>query len=385
MVTGFFCSQNSEIPIVAVHGVPGGIFSTDQHFQRLKSAGFTHSFAHYPDLNDAKSALKEAEKNNIKLIISTPGIFSDTEATVKILMHYPALFAYYVKDEPSPSDFAETKYFSDKIRKVDSSALVYINLLPNYAPKELLGGNSYKRYAESFLENLQVPFLSFDNYPVQTNGIRKDWHSNLDDIRETAKKFNLPFWAFANSTIHFNYPEPTVSALKLQHFSNLLYGAQGLQYFTYWTNENDDFWIKGNYGYAIVDGKGNPTPTFDKVKQVNKQINNLAWVFKNSTVNRIFQVDYKSYKHKNIDIPTNYFFSVSFNRSNALVSHLSNANYNFIAIQNISISKKMNFSYTLKKEIFKINNLDGKKYIVLPGKHQLNIDAGDVLIFCYPK
>ena len=42
------------------------------------------------------------------------------------------------------------------------------------------------------------------------------------------------------ATKHWKYPHPTLATLRLQMFSDLAYGAQGLQYFTYWTPVNSE-------------------------------------------------------------------------------------------------------------------------------------------------
>jgi len=38
---------------------------------------------------------------------------------------------------------------------------------------------------------------------------------------------------------HIVYPQPEMSHLRIQAYTNLAYGAQGLEYFTYQTPVND--------------------------------------------------------------------------------------------------------------------------------------------------
>ena len=83
--------------------------------------------------------------------------------------------------------------------------------------------------------------VSFDNYPVTNEGVRQLWYENLMIIAEESEKAGLPFWAFAMSVPHWNYPVPTLASLRMQMYTNLAYGAQGLQYFTYWTPGPEPF------------------------------------------------------------------------------------------------------------------------------------------------
>ena len=82
--------------------------------------------------------------------------------------------------------------------------------------------------------------VSFDHYPVISDGkgpasLRGEWYENLEIVSAAARKAGKPMWAFALSVPHSSYPAPTPAHLRLQVFSNLAYGAQVIQYFTYWT------------------------------------------------------------------------------------------------------------------------------------------------------
>ncbi len=98
------------------------------------------------------------------------------------------------------------------------------------------------------------------------NKIHNKWYENLEQIRHYSILKNKNFWAFANATVFDLYSQPTIASLKLQMYSNLLYGAQGLQYFTYWTLD-DDNWKKNKFGHAIVDSRGNSTVTYSIVQK----------------------------------------------------------------------------------------------------------------------
>ena len=125
------------------------------------------------------------------------------------------------------------RHWADQIKAADSTHFCYLNLLPNGVDEQALG-DTYRGYVNRFINEVQLPLVSFDCYPVIGDQVRHNWYENLEIIADESKKANLPFWAFALSTAHTPYPIPTMSELRLQMYSNLAYGAQVLQYFTYW-------------------------------------------------------------------------------------------------------------------------------------------------------
>ena len=84
-----------------------------------------------------------------------------------------------------------------------------------------------------------------------------------------------------------SYPEPEIGHLRLQVFTNLLYGARGIQYFTYWTPKTDnENMIAGKEYYFTgpVLPDGQKSPVYERVKKVNQEIKNLSSIFAHSTV-----------------------------------------------------------------------------------------------------
>ncbi len=376
-------SQNKEIPIFAFHGVPPGRFSTKEQFIRMKSAGINICYTVYTSKEDAIKALNASQAAGTKLIINIRALNIGIENVVNLFKNHPALYGYALADEPSPNLFAGLQKNILDIRKLDNKHAIYINLHPNYVPREVIDGLSYEKYVKNFVEQVPVQFISFDHYPIVKNEIRENWYENLEIIRNISNQSNLPFWAFACSTVHYNYLQPTLSGLKLQQFSNLLYGAQVLQYFTYWTLTYEDNWVKEKYGYSIVDGLGNPTSTYNLVKKVNKQIQKLAWVFLDSKVNQIYhignQIPFGTVKLKSIP---KEFQTFSTNGKDAIVSFMSNGKNKFIIVQNKSLTQNLNFDYKIKKKLSRVNNTTGKKENLLSSKrYESNILPGDILIF----
>ncbi|WP_144282357.1 hypothetical protein [Chryseobacterium echinoideorum] len=378
-----FFSQNKLIPILAFHGVPQGEYSTKEHFLNMKNVGIDICYNSYNNSFEALKALDAAQQAGVKIVVRVPTLFTDTENTVKLFKKHPALYGYYIFDEPSPKEFDKLKILIDTISKYDSKHIFYINLFPNYVGKDVIRNYTYKQYLEAFISKVNPSYISFDYYPIANNNVRKGWYSNLEDIRDISKINNIPFWAFACSTIHFNYLAPTTEGIKLQQFSNLLYGAQSLQYFTYWTNTFEYIWIKDKYGNGIVDDKGMPTATYDIVKNVNQQIQRLAWVFVGAKSDQVFhignQIPEGTFKLPSLPKGFSFF---STNGKDALISYMSNGKNNFIIVQNKSLEKKLKLEYKLRLKMKKVNNNTGKTESQVIGKKSVDyILPGDILIF----
>ncbi|UOU96726.1 hypothetical protein MUU74_09485 [Chryseobacterium daecheongense] len=381
-------SQNKRIPIFAFHGIPPGEYSTKENFLTMKNAGIDICYTLFNTNEEVLHALDAAQEAGTKLVIRVQSLFSDTENSVNLFKNHPALYGYCIADEPSPSQFDELIEIVKKIKRFDSEHVIYINLFPNYVSREVINGYNYQDYLNAFLQRIPVDFLSFDHYPIINNNVRGDWYSNLETVRNVSLKHKINFWAFACSTIHYSYLQPTVAGIKLQQFSNLLYGAQGLQYFAYWTLTYEYNWVKEKYGYSIVDGRGNPTPTYNVIKTVNQQIQRLAWVFSGAKSNSVFHMgdDIPKGTIELKAIPKQFLSFTINNNSNALVSFMSNHDKKFIIIQNKSLGENLTLSYKLKLPLNKVNNNTGKILSLVRSKKYTNVILpGDILIFTYDK
>lgn len=379
----FSFPQNNKVPIIAFHGVPSGKFSTEEQFINMKSAGIDICYTVFNSKEEVIKALNASQTAGTKLIINIKALQIDIKNAVNLFKNYPALYGYALADEPSPIQFDDLRKDILQISSLDKKHIIYINLYPNYVPKQLINDLSYENYVKKFVEQVPVKFISFDHYPIIKNEVRENWYENLETIRNISAQNNLPFWAFACSTIHYSYFQPTLQGVRLQQFSNLLYGAQALQYFTYWTLSYEDNWKKEKYGYSIVDDQGNPTPTYNIVKKVNLQIQRLAWVFFGANSDKVYHTgtEIPEGTSKLISVPKGFkYFST--NGKNALVSLMSNGKNRFVIIQNKSLNNNITLDYQLGEPMKIVDNFSGKtKNISSTKKLKASILPGDVLIF----
>ena len=243
--------QMEEFPILAWFSVLGDEV-TKERYVEMREAGFNISFSHFGTAQEVERALNESNGTGVKILMTCKELEQEPEKTVLHFKDHPNLMGYFLRDEPTCREFDELAKWAKRIKSVDSSKLLYLNLFPNYASLGHLGVKTYLEYVERFIKEVQLGLVSFDHYPICFEGVRPEYYANLEDIAKAAKAAGEPFWAFALSTAHDPYPVPNDAHIRFQIFSNLAYGAQGLQYFTYTT----PLGTRWNFHNAPIDENG---------------------------------------------------------------------------------------------------------------------------------
>jgi hypothetical protein len=262
-------------PVMAWNSVP----STDPAvLKKMSDCGFTVAGFATKDQLDAVHAA------GMKAIVSDPRVggydwnnvdAADARKKVSALVAevnaHPAVFGYYLRDEPVAALFPGLEKVASVVRELAPGKWPYINLFPNYANVAQLGAPTYEAYLDQFIETCHPPVLSYDHYALlDTGGLRENYWQNLEQMRAAARKAKAPFWNIVLANAHFDYREPTAADLRFEVYSTLAYGGRGLSYFTYFAP------AVGNYRAAAIDQFGNETPTWRNLQNINLQIKKLA-------------------------------------------------------------------------------------------------------------
>jgi len=371
-------ASDKPLPIMVWAGIPEGETNAER-FNELKEMGITINLSNYPTTDAMQKALELAQQTGIKMIASCPELKSDAETTVKRFMNQPALAGYFLRDEPIRKDFAELGAWAKKIEAIDSKHFCFVNLISSIHPTntEALGTTSYADYVNTFVSEVPSKLLSFDFYPVLNDGIHERWYEGLEIFSAETRKLGKPFWAFAlASSYNELHPVPTISALRLQLFSNLAYGAQGLEYWAYW--------MSPGLRSAPIGLDGKRTVTYDRIKAVNKEIQDLAGVFVGSKV--------LSVRHTGVVIPrgTTRLSTLpsaikvfETEGAGALVSTLENGANTFFVVVNHDLNKPMTMTIfgdeSLKKVLKDGSVVKADKYA-----NTTEVEPGDMAIYLFP-
>jgi hypothetical protein len=269
------------LPIYACVSIPGGAFSTPERYRELAEAGFTTSLTGFGNLTQALAALTAATGTGVSVFVACPELTSDTANAVETLRTHPALAGYHLSDEPSAAAFGDLAAWTKKIQAIDTSHPCYINLLPTYANTTQLGTPTYQEYIDRFVDTVPVPLISFDHYPTSTGPVQSGHFENLEIVAAAARRVRKPFWGFYQATLFAaTQPSRTLAQLRFESFTNLAYGAQCIQAYTYWTTFPED-------REAPIDRDGKRTPTYALIKQVNHEIRAWSRVFKDAQVESV--------------------------------------------------------------------------------------------------
>lgn len=385
---------DGEMPVLAWVGIPEGE-TTIERFKELKASDININYSNYSSIKAVEKALDLADQTGVKLIPFCPELKLEPEKTVKQLMKHPALFGYHLRDEPNAKDFPELATWIKRIQAIDKQHPCYINLFPNYGNEERFfekgyvlqsGKDIYEEYVHVFLRDVPVSFISFDHYPViENNGIRTlrpEWYKNLEIIAAASKKSGLPFWAFARSVAYGRSPIPTIAEIKLQMYSNLAYGAQGLQYFTYWTPDINSRW---DFHHAPIDLDGKRTEVYDRIQQVNQVIQHLTGVFLNATLVWVShtgkQIPQGTRRIARLPDPIKILETSD---GGAVVSLLEKQNQRFLVIVNRDFQNPMKLTIATDESVKRILK-DGTLVAANTYTHSIEVDPGDITLYTWKK
>jgi hypothetical protein len=279
------------LPLTGGPDFPIGLFwpphpyaSTAQRFAEIKNAGFDFIISgnYAGDGNIFQYQLGLARDSGLKMLISddiqirnmsrwfsisdtTTDFLSVTPAEASALYirardaygPYSSLAGFNFYDEPGAGWFATLAKALSISRELAPQLLPYINLLPS----------DDATYYRNFVDVVQPSLISFDRYPLLSEG-REDanYFHNWAIVRDAALHGDIPAWVFIQTLAYNNHREPTAAELLWQVNISLAYGAKGIQYFTYWTPEA----ARGEgFGPALITVDGKRTSRYDAAKQIN--------------------------------------------------------------------------------------------------------------------
>ena len=369
------CADN-EMPIIAYWGVPDWK-TFDDDFRTFSECGFTVSIYPYKSLEAMVKACRTADKYGVKILGKCPEMASSPQKVALALKKERGFFGYLMKDEPSLPEITQQQKNIELLRSTDSTHLFYINMLPYYADWTLTAAKAknYEEYIRA-ASRTSCQQLSFDYYPIVKKKIRDTWYYNLELMRKESLRSGKPFWGFILSVPHVDYPQPTMGSLRLQAYANLAYGAQALQYFTYWTPDASKEY---DFHDAPISPQGKKTKTYPLVQAMNNELKVVVRLFygaKNFTVRHI--VDIPMGTTQLTTAPANLSSLKVKGKKGAIVSQFEKDNHLYLAIVN------KNHLSTMTVQIKLLN--DNPKHITKSlteeaVKDKYTVQAGDLLLF----
>ena len=371
-----------EFPILAWYSVLPDSNLTRERYMELREAGFNISFSHFNNAQELAKGLAASRGTGVKLMATCPELEKNTAEMVTRFKNEKMLCGWFLRDEPTTTSFADLRKFRDRVYNIDNKHLIYLNLLPNFVSPAELGTKSYEEYMQRSVDELGLSQISYDLYPIVLEQekviVRPQLYSNLEIARWVSMRSEQPFWAFVLTTAHGPYPIPTAAHLRIEAFSALAYGAQCIQHFTYWTPPTDTW----NFHSAPIDEYGKRTPVYELVKNLNREIQSLSWVFLGAKAIAVGHTGSKTLEGTTEwqDQPAPVKLCSSGNEG-VLVSHLMNRKNHFMMFVNHDI----HHSQTIEIEISgKVRQVDTQGKLQQPctiGQQQVTLAPGGYLLY----
>ena len=343
---------------------------------------------------------------NLKMMIRA-GV--DDGDVIRQAMKSPRCAGYVIIDEPHVTGFngcniatAATK--TAKVRAIDDSRMLYGNLLHiNTIPGDF-GAVSYDDYVKEFMEKTGMGVLSYDYYAVRIMGedvnndnpptednciLMPNFFMNMEVMSKLSKYYNVPWWGFtmtqaskrkiAPSSVYlpgdFRYPEQWEESMRVQIFSLLCYGAQGIQYWSYTAH--------GDVPSGPCNADGTLNPTYYYAKNINKEVKALTWVFLGAELVQVGHtnpVTPDGCARLTADLMPAGVSAVTRSGQGMPVSTLQNGSNLFMMAVNPDLFKNQDITVTLDKAAKRVLP-DGTTQDVAAGKQTVTLTPGGYLIY----
>ena len=356
---------DGKFPIIAWTGITAQ--ESEYKMDIMRDCGINVYLGWYDTVEEVIMTLDNAQEAGVKAILSCDDILYHPAEFVPKVMSHPALFGYHIEDEPETSEFEMLSQIVNGILKVDDTHPCYINLYPNWAWGDI---DSYRYKLNAFLTKVPQRFLSFDHYPIReiygVSTLREEWYKNLEDIRYVAKAKKVPFWAFALSLSVGDEAEkcpiPTTAELRLQQFSNLAYGAQGFQYWTF----------HGIY-------RTSKSQIYDRVLQVNKELQALSKIFLGAEVTDVWHTGAElPYGTKALEKMPDGIKSLVTGDKGAVVSRVIKGSKTYIAIVNKDYQADMTLDIEFTGKAMKFDNMG---YKAEAQSERVTLSPGNIIVY----
>ena len=386
----------ATLPILGWWGIPENKVSVER-YQEARQAGFTALMQRASNAEKMRGFLDMAQSADIRLSVLLPEFDKEgLESAVAMLKDHPALFMWHIKDEPKYTDFAKVAETIRRIDAVDGRHPCYVNHIANASVS--MGVPDYAAYMERMLREFRPKLISADFYPCRLADtaravpyrdignevyVSPNWYRQLEYLSGLARREKLPLALFAcdvaHNVIDYVYPVPTVAMLRLQMYSNLAYGARMLQYFTYW---NPDSKTPLKFHESIIRENGTRSPVYDRVRQVNRELQARAFVFMDSEL--------VSVSHTGAEIPIgtrrleklpSYVKSLTTPDGGAVVAQFAGSKFDALVIVNRSPVREMQLNINLDPSVVRILE-DGTKVpaSVYGGAYSVSPGAAEIFV-----
>ena len=286
---------------------------------------------------------------------SKPGGPEALEAVVLKHRDHPALYGYFIVDEPNASAFPTLAKIQETIRRLDPKHIAYVNLFPNYASQQQLGTDTYQEHVERFLTEVKPDFLSYDHYIFFTETEGPDYFYNMGIIRDAAHRHGIPWMNIIQGAAwHINVRVPNERELRFQVHTTLAYGARGIAWYVYWSRPR-------HFGASILPD-GTRGPNWPVIQSLNRYTQALAPTLLKLRSTGVYHVG-RSLPHGAVRLPDDGAGVVrGVSGGRALVGLFKNGRTDYVYLVNTYFTISRLYRLQLDGPHDRVERFDGEKW-----------------------
>ncbi len=261
------------VPIVTYWAGPP---MTDAVAQQMKEGGWNLVWCGEKDLDVAARHGLRAQLQDPLLApesLADPSRLKKLDALIDRVRGHPALYDYFITDEPNAKAFPGLGRLVAHLRERDPAHLAYINLFPTYANNEQLGTQgdtvtAYQAHLRQYVATVHPALISYDHYQFAVKGDTAQYFLNLAMIRRAAQEAGVPFLNIVQAcTWTPSMRVPNGDEMRYLVYTTAAYGAQGISYYVY---------SHPNHTGGIAAADGTPTPLYHALKILNREFVAIA-------------------------------------------------------------------------------------------------------------
>lgn len=206
--------------------------------------------------------LNLAQRYGLRGMWTVPGYHGlPSDAVIKQNRSHPALYAYWIDDEPNADEFPAHATTVQHLRALDPDHMAYINLLPTAGSSVA----AYNNYLSQFISTVRPSILCYDHYQFMSGFDGNEYFLNLALVRQAARQAGLPFMQIVQGSAWAGgYRLPNANEFRFLNYTTLAYGAQGISYFAYYTQYP-------NTGGLNPNPDGSQTSVYTALQSINPQ------------------------------------------------------------------------------------------------------------------
>ena len=264
-----------------------GDFTPDE-LDRWKECGISLSvtertFYGKHNIADLIPFLDKAEKLDIKLVANIVGLtnydilkMTDEEYEARfrevygILGGHPALYGFYVGDEPGNREIMEASERCLRIQKKVAPELTPFMNISGHTPgfsEEVFGGKSFFNWMKDLSDELGHMSFSFSQYNQMVADEYIDmYYESIKAIVDAAKYTKIDIWGCFLLSAHYNFRVPTEYEIMWQITTGAALGCRGVFWFRLYDRAHGP-----NYHGTPIDEYGYKTEQFYKLLRCQRR------------------------------------------------------------------------------------------------------------------